>query len=127
MAKAPTAPKSNVEAQLHALADELVKIEVAIEKKTGELIARRDDIKAQLRKICPDGGKFKWEFPGKGEVELSGARGEREFKGLMPQLVAAAFLDLPDAKREALVSGGIIEMKPQYSAPYYGRVTVKLF
>lgn len=119
-------PGSNTDTALRSLAEKLVRAEAELARKAGDLVSLIEEVKAEMRKTCPEGGKYKWEFPGQGEVSLAGKR-EAEFKGLMPEVVAETFLGLTESRRQKLIDDGVVKMSTQYGSPFHGRVTVKLF
>lgn len=125
MPAAPS-PKTNTDAALESLARDLVDAEVELAKKAGDIIARIETLKGAMREACPKGGKFKWTFAKKGEVELAGAA-DGKLKGVFPEVDVEAYLALSEARRKKLAEDGIVAMVPQRGKPFYGRVTVKLF
>jgi hypothetical protein len=85
-----------------------------------------DDLKAELRKLgAPGHDGFVEEFAGKGLVKVSGGSVEK-FKGIMPVLDPAAFLELPDKQRDKLTGDKIVTMQRQFTEARRPSVTVKL-
>ena len=123
---ARTRTTSNTDAALEAMAEELISAEVKLAKVAGDVVARIEEIKAEMRKVCPKGGKYKWTFPNKGEVELAGAA-DAKFKGMVPEVTIATWLALPEKRREKLKTEGIVADAAVYGKPFYGRVSPKLF
>jgi hypothetical protein len=83
-------------------------------------------ITESLRKIVEDTGEaLNIEVPGKGSVQVS-AGSEAKFKGLMPVLDEAAFLEMPDARREKLIADQVVSMEKQWTKASKPSVTVRL-
>ena len=73
-----------------------------------------------------DFANFKEEFAGEGVVKVAG-RKEGQLKGLMPELVADAFLKLSERRRDTLIESGLVKMAEVRSGTFYGSVTVEVF
>jgi hypothetical protein len=84
-----------------------------------------DDLKDKLRKFAADEGGFTEEIAGKGLVQVSGGS-EPKFKGIVPVLDEAKFLDLSQVRQDALTDAGIITMEKQFTKGSKPSVTVKL-
>jgi hypothetical protein len=79
-----------------------------------------------LRSLAEEAGEgFTEQVNGKGQVEVSAGSAEK-FKGLMPTLDAAAYLDLPEKKRAELIDAGIVTMERLVTAERRPSVTVRL-
>jgi hypothetical protein len=85
-----------------------------------------DDLKAELRKLGKPGHEgFTEEFDGKGFVQVSGGS-EAKFKGIMPTLDQAKFLDMPQSRQAALIEAGVVVMVKEFTKGSKPSVTVKL-
>jgi hypothetical protein len=105
------------------LAERLMALEIKL--KSSGLPAQIDELKEQLRKSAEALGKgFIEKFNGGRYVKVSGP-GESAFKGLMPVLDPAAFLALPDKRREKLIEDNIVAMQQQFTKASRPSVTVK--
>lgn len=102
------------------LAEELVKLRA----QHGPMFDRVDELKSALKSDATE--NFKEVFAGIGEVSVSAPK-KGKFKGTVPELVAEAYLKLPDARREKLIEQGLVANVDQYGGDYYGSVTVKMF
>lgn len=102
------------------IAEELVKLRA----QHAPVFAREAELKSALKNGAEE--NFKETFQGIGEVSVSAAKDKR-FKGTVPQLVPEKYLGLTDARREKLVSDGLVVEAEEWTSPYYGAVTVKLF
>lgn len=118
------------------LKDKLRKFAEASEETIGELRTRLrklvkdddlgvDELKAELRKLSAPGHDGYTEEFGKGVVKVTGGSVEK-FKGILPMLDAAAFLDLPDKLRDRLLEDRVVTMQRQFSEARRPSVTVKL-
>lgn len=107
-----------------AAAEELL----AHHRKYADAFARMEDLKGRLRELAKDeGGNFKEEFAGKGQVKVSAPKAA-QFKGILPELQVDSFLALPERERNKLVDDKkLIAMTPTYGKPYYGSVTVEVY
>ena len=84
------------------------------------------DLKESLRKIVEDTGEaLNIEIKGKGQVTVS-AGAEEKFRGIVLVLDEAAFLDLPDARRERLIADQVVTMEKQFTKATRPAVTVRL-
>jgi hypothetical protein len=100
---------------------------VTIHHKHRSDFARIDELKAALKKIAGDAGEnFQEALEGKGVVKVSAPK-DGKFKGIFPVIQEAAYLALPDARRNKLEEDGIVKMTPMTGNPFYGSVTVELF
>lgn len=104
-----------------ALCDELINLH----NKNRSVFERIDAIKTQLKAIALEDGSFRETFVGLGYVSVSPAKPER-IEGEAPELEVAAFQDLPDARREKLITQGLVRIVPIVKSAYHGRVDVKL-
>ena len=86
---------------------------------------RPDRVERPQQFAIDDGAGFTEEVAGKGVVEVS-AGSEAKFKGLMPVLDEAAFLDLPDARRQRLIADQVVSMEKQWTKASKPSVTVRL-
>jgi len=85
-----------------------------------------DALKAELRKLGQPGHDgFTEDFPGKGSILVTGGSVPR-FKGIVPVLDAAAFLDLADKLRDKLIEDKVVAMQRQFTEARRPSVTVKL-
>jgi hypothetical protein len=93
--------------------------------KHREAFARIDAIKTELKVQASNDGKFRETFVGLGYVSVSPATPE-QVTGEAPELVVAAWQDLKQSRRDALLEQGLVEIKPTVKGAYHGRVDVKL-
>lgn len=104
------------------LAERLVDLQIEAEP----ILLKIDALKEQLREICTASGEaFKEEVAGKGSVEVK-AGSEAKLKGILPELEPAAFLALPEKRRQALIDGDVVKMAEQWSKATKPSVTVRL-
>jgi hypothetical protein len=104
-----------------AIAAQLIKLHVKYEG----VFAQVEQLKDQLRDIAEaDGAGFKEPFPD-GVVEVSKGSEGGKFKGLMPVLDAAAFLALPEGRRDKLIDDKIVAMEKQFTKASRPSVSVK--
>jgi hypothetical protein len=62
---------------------------------------------------------------GKGVVEVKAGHA-KEFKGLLPELKAEAFLALSEGRKQKLTQDGLVVMTEQWSSAARPSVTVRL-
>ncbi len=68
---------------------------------------------------------FTEEFGQRGRVEVKSGR-PKEFKGLLPELVAELYLALPEQRRKALEEQGLVVMTQHWSPAAKPSVTLRL-
>lgn len=104
------------------LAEKLVDLQAEI----APALQKIDDLKDQLREASIEAGEgFTEEVTGKGTVEVT-AEHKAAFKGLMPTLVADAFLALKDAAKKKLRDDGLVIDKKLFTRASRPSVTVRL-
>lgn len=105
-----------------ALAEQLL----GLQSKIAADLLKIDECKETLRGICEESGEgFTEEVAGRGTVEVKAAS-EPKFRGILPVLDPAAFLALPEKRRQALIENNIIAMTEQWSKATKPSVTVRL-
>lgn len=104
------------------IAEELLELQGQVEPT----LLRIDALKEALREICTSSGEaFTEEVAGKGSVEVK-AGNDKKFKGLLPELKAEVFLELPESRRDKLIADGLVAMEQQWSKATKPSVTVRL-
>jgi hypothetical protein len=104
------------------IAEELIDLQ----RRAEPLLLEIDGLKEALREICAESGEaFTEEVAGKGTVEVKAGK-DKEFKGLLPELKPAAFLELSDARKKTLLADGLVVMAEQWSKATKPSVTVRL-
>lgn len=113
-------PKDVTKMKPRQLAEELVKLQA----QHCTVFARQDELKSALRSTATT--NFKEVFAGVGEVSVSAPKAA-EKTGTAPELVVAAFTDLPKKEQNAMIRAGTVQVVDVNKAAYYGAVKVKLF
>ncbi|RAI39094.1 hypothetical protein CH341_26595 [Rhodoplanes roseus] len=109
------------EAARKKLAEKLLDLQIEIAPQ----IARMDELKEQLRTAALEAGSgFTDEVTGKGTVEVSAAR-KAAFKGIVPVLVAEAFLALKDSAMKKLRDDGLVKDEKIFTKAARPSVTVR--
>lgn len=93
--------------------------------KYADPIDRMDAIKIQLKLLSRTDGKFRETIAGLGYVSVSPEAPECVV-GEQPVINVANWQGLKEARREKLLTDGLVSIQPIVKGAYYGRVDVKL-
>lgn len=104
--------------------DALCRELLALCRKNAEDDARRDEIKAELKKGAVE--NFQVTVAGLGKVKVSAPQPKR-CTGTAPEVVVESFLALPQREQDRLTERGIVRIAQQWKNAYYGSVTPELF
>ncbi len=116
------APGDNVLKARRSLAEELLDLEIEL----APALARQETIKTELKAMADElGDSFKEEFAKKGSVAVAPPH-EKEFKGLVPQIVSEVWLGLKPGRQKKLVEAGIVKNVENWGKAFNGSVTVKV-
>jgi hypothetical protein len=103
------------------IAQQLVELQTSIEPALGKI----DSLKEALREIAEQEGQGFTEQVEGGTVEVKAGR-DRQFKGLVPTLVAATWLSLSTKRQDALMQSKLVVLDETWTPASRPSVTIRV-